>query len=110
LQLYSEYLHDSCFTIQPELEDVFHSYWMVSILVPSIDIRDTVRHSLASHGIETRPVFYPVHTMPMYKSSNQYYPIAEDIGARGINLPSFPGLTKKQIEYICTSLINSLSS
>jgi perosamine synthetase len=110
MHLYSEYLQDSCFTIQPELYDVFHSYWMVSILVPSIDLRDRVRLSLARDGIETRPVFYPVHTMPMYESINQCYPVAEDIGARGINLPSFPGLTSQNIKYICNSLINSISS
>jgi perosamine synthetase len=107
-ELYSRYLRDSGFTIQPELEGVFHTYWMVSVLVPNAESRDIVRQVLKRQGIETRPVFYPVHTMPMYASRYESHPVAEDIGARGINLPSFPGLTEEQIEEVCTLLKSAL--
>lgn len=84
--------------------DVFHSYWMCSILVPNAKDRDRLREELASAGIETRPLFYPIHTMPMYADKFQRHIIAEDLGWRGINLPSYPGLTSTQLEKIIKSV------
>ncbi|GAB4284207.1 MAG: hypothetical protein Fur0025_14760 [Oscillatoriaceae cyanobacterium] len=55
----------------------------------------SIREHLAQSGIETRPVFYPVHTMPMYSQKYQKYQVAEDIGWRGINLPSYPDLSEE---------------
>ncbi len=104
-ELYQDLLKDTNFKVHPEIGDVFHSYWMVSILVSQATQRDTVREHLAQAGIETRPVFYPVHTMPMYSQKYQKHQVAEDIGWRGINLPSYPDLSEEQIEYICDTLI-----
>jgi perosamine synthetase len=56
-------------------------------------------------GIETRPVFYPVHTMPMYASKFQIFNIAENIGCRGINLPSWPGMADDEINFVIESII-----
>lgn len=108
--LYSNLLEDSEFLIQPESGDVFHSYWMVSVLVPDANLRDFIRDTLADLGIETRPVFYPVHTMPMYSRIHRHHPVAEDISSRGINLPSFPGLTDEQVTYVSDSLRASLNN
>jgi perosamine synthetase len=103
-ELYRELLYDTNFKVHPEVGDVFHSYWMVSILVSQANQRDAVRENLSEAGIETRPVFYPVHTMPMYTQKYQKHQVAEDIGWRGINLPSYPDLSPEQIDYICDSL------
>ncbi|MBD2197810.1 MULTISPECIES: DegT/DnrJ/EryC1/StrS family aminotransferase [Calothrix] len=106
--LYKELLQNTEFKVHPEIGDVHHSYWMVSILVSQASQRDRIRQNLAQAGIETRPVFYPVHTMPMYSHKYQRHKVAEDIGWRGINLPSFPDLTEQEIVYICDCLKNSL--
>ncbi|AFW95341.1 DegT/DnrJ/EryC1/StrS aminotransferase [Anabaena sp. 90] len=103
-ELYKELLKDTEFKVHPEVGDVFHSYWMVSILISQANQRDTVREHLSEAGIETRPVFYPVHTMPMYTQKYQKHQVAEDIGWRGINLPSYPDLSPEQIDYICNNL------
>lgn len=105
---YKELLKDTVYKVHPEVGDVFHSYWMVSILVPQVEQRDSVREHLAQAKIETRPVFYPVHTMPMYSQKYQLHKVAEDIGWCGINLPSYPGLTEEQVEYICKTLISCM--
>ncbi len=81
--------------------DVKHTYWMCSILVDKAENRDLLRDKLKEAGIETRPLFYPVHMMPMYAEKFRLHPIAEDISLRGINLPSYPQLTKEQVDYIC---------
>jgi len=77
-----------------------HSHWMVSALVPRPEQREPLRQALATAGIETRPVFYPVHTMPMYSNQFRRHPVAEDLAWRGINLPSYPGLKDEQIDAI----------
>lgn len=75
---------------------VVHTHWMCSILVPHPADRDPLRAELAAAGVETRPLFSPVHTMPMYSHRFRKYPVAEDLGRRGINLPSYPDLTREQ--------------
>ncbi len=104
-KLYKENINNPIITFHDEIGDVVHSYWMFSILVNNSSKRDELRDFLELHGIETRPVFFPVHTMPMYSSKFQKYEVAELIGWRGINLPSFPLLNKEDIIYI-TNLIN----
>jgi perosamine synthetase len=106
-ELYKELLKDTAYKVHAEVGDVFHSYWMVSILVDRADRRDMVRDCLTDAGIETRPVFYPVHTMPMYAQKYQRHKTAEDIGWCGINLPSYPDLQAEQISYICQELKKS---
>lgn len=78
-----------------------HSYWMVSILVEDAADRDALRASLKEDGIETRPLFYPLHQMSMYAAPGQNFPVADDISSRGINLPSYPALMRDDITYIC---------
>jgi len=84
--------------LQPEMPWAKNVFWMVSVLTPKKD-RDKLMKHLLDNGIDSRPFFYPAHIMPIYKE-NKKYPTAEDIAARGINLPSFPELTKKEIEKI----------
>ena len=78
-------------------------FWMYSILVPA-NKRDGLIEYLKEKGIETRPFFYPAHILPMYKEKKESYPVAESLGASGINLPSFPELTLKEIDYIMTKI------
>ena len=106
--LYKKLLHKSQLHVHDEVGDVYHSYWMVSILVPSANQRDPLREKLSEAGIETRPLFYPVHTMPMYSLKYQRHVNAEDIACRGINLPSYPDLSNEQVQYICNTLLESI--
>jgi perosamine synthetase len=92
--------------VHREVGDVFHTYWMFSILVEDEIDRDALRNHLEALGIETRPLFYPAHTMPMYAENNHRYPIAENLGRRGINLPSWPMLEESQVEWICSAIGN----
>jgi perosamine synthetase len=85
-----------------------HSYWMYSVLLPE-NQRDKICQGLSEHGIETRPTFYPVHTMPMY-ANNGNFPVADELGRRGINLPSWPDLKQNHIDYIADQLGNQLKT
>jgi perosamine synthetase len=83
-----------------------HAFWMYTIrLLDSIDKqRDQVMQELDMLGIETRPVFYPMHVMPPYQEPSGSYPRAELCGARGINLPTHANLTEQDLDYIVAAL------
>jgi len=103
-KLYNELLKE--LPVFPHLEhpDVFHTYWMYSILVDSVSTRKELREYLASSGIETRPTFYPVHTMPMFAHQYHKFPVAEDIAIRGINLPSWSHIPEDSVRYVCEQI------
>ena len=90
--------------VHAEAPGTKHSYWMTSLLVQKAELRDPLRKHLSQAGIETRPLFYPVHTMPMHSRSFRRHPVAEDLAWRGINLPSFPGLSDQQVDQICSEI------
>ena len=75
-----------------------HSFWMVSMLVDSADVRPRLRAALADGGVETRPTFVPAHRLPMYaRDGGRRHPVADGLGERGINLPSWPGLADDDV-------------
>ena len=88
-------------TFQTVAETDTSSCWMTSATFQTCELRDRVRKELREHGIETRPIFYPINSMPMYKEGTGSTPVAEDISCRGINFPSWPELSKSQLEEIC---------
>jgi len=88
---------------QIEAQDITHSHWMCSMLVRTEKERDGLRHHLSTHGIETRPLFYPAHMMPHFKEHTSY-PVAENLSQRGLNLPSWPGLTDVELATIATTV------
>ena len=94
-------------TLPPELPWAQNVYWMYSVVVEDEFglARDEVRGRLQAAGIDTRPFFYPVHILPMYQTS-QSLPVAEDLGRRGLNLPSGATLTPEQIDYVCDTLLS----
>lgn len=100
---YMELLKGAHVAWQHEQSDTYHSYWMFSILTNNTSERDGLREYLRARNIETRPVFYPVHTMPMYKIRDDF-PVADTLASRGINLPSWPDLKHKDIVYITSHI------
>ncbi|HVP24731.1 MAG TPA: DegT/DnrJ/EryC1/StrS family aminotransferase [Methanomicrobiales archaeon] len=85
-------------------------YWMYSIVVTNEFgmSRETLMDGLATRGIETRTFFVPVHEQPVCTGmglfAGEHYPVAEDIGRRGLYLPSGSGLTNDEIAYVCTAI------
>ena len=101
-KLYKEGLKDltetNKITLHPEMPWAKCSYWIYSVLIENgygIEINRLIEN-LEVGKIDTRPFFYPINTMPPYKSS-EIFPIAEEISKKGISLPSSINLTKEDI-------------
>ena len=86
-------------------------FWMYNIFLREGDAerRDAVMAHLDAQGIETRPVFYPMHVLPPYREDSRY-PVADLWAQRGINLPTHRRLRKDQIERIAAALRDALQS
>ncbi len=103
---YHDFFKNTHVKTHREMSNTTHSYWMNSVLFDcDARQRDEFRVKLERKGIETRPLFYPVHTMPMYSHKYESHPVAENISRRGFNIPSYPGLTDSELKYICDSIL-----
>lgn len=103
-ELYNLYLgKDSRIILPPENFWSKNVFWMYTIIFDEEKIRidrDELIQLLYKNSIESRPIFYPIHTMPPYYTSKPY-PVAELFSRNGISLPSYPGLCKESMERIC---------
>ncbi len=85
-------------------------FWMYNIFLRDGDEhkRDRVMSRLDEMGIETRPVFYPMHVLPPYRE-NAVFPVADLWAQRGINLPTHQDLTQDDVQRIAEGLKRALA-
>ena len=62
---------------------------------------EAMRICLDAAGIESRPLWKPMHLQPVYKDAPAYENgVSEDLFKRGLCLPSGPMVTDEDVEYI----------
>jgi perosamine synthetase len=86
-----------------ELPDTKSSFWMCSIIVDDPLVCRPLRDWLRAANVETRPLFHPCHTLPHFRV-DESFPVAQSLSARGVNLPSFPELSRETVNGICESI------
>ncbi len=108
---YNEALRDltNRIVLPTQAPNTKHVYWMYTIFLREggEQQRDEIMRQLDVAGIETRPVFYPMHVMPPYAEETTY-PIADTWSPRGINLPTHQDLTREDVGRIAASLKSAL--
>lgn len=96
--------------VHKESDGTIHSYWLTSIILDQgfEAHRDGLMAFLEKNDIESRPFFYPAHTLPMYEhlAEKTVFPLSNSYSHRGINLPSWPGLLDEQVKEICNCIKN----
>jgi perosamine synthetase len=95
-------------TVEPWAD---HAYWMYTIMLRDnvAKDRDQVMQDLEEVGIETRPVFYPMHVLPPYRDfAHGAFPRAELCSSRGISLPTHARLTERDLDRIVEALAASI--
>jgi perosamine synthetase len=99
---------DERFAFSPEAEWAESAYWMSSVVLRDtvVTARDEVADALRGEGVDTRPFFYPVHTLPPYVKlgAGREFPVADSLAARGLNLPSSALLSREDVDYVCDVL------
>lgn len=104
--LYNSLLKDvEGISLPPEMPWAKSIYWMYSVLVTDSYgmSRDKLAEKLKEKKIDSRPFFYPMHQLPIYKSEKAF-PVADDLSAQGLNLPSAPSLKKEDVERVCEAI------
>ncbi len=89
-----------------------HAYWMFTVLLPegTSQASDERIAAMEKLGIETRPAFPPMHTLPPYFERNGHYPVAEAIARRGISLPTWAGLSRADVVRVCAALERTIGA
>jgi perosamine synthetase len=79
-----------------------HAFWSYPIVLRDRVLieRDYLMSRLQTDGIETRPVFYPMHMLPPYREVSTRFPVAELLARRGITLPMHALLSREDVIYI----------
>ena len=100
-------------TWQAERDCARHANWLFTVVLDErVRLgRDGVMAGLARRGVETRPVFYPMHVLPPYREAAREdgdFPVADRIARRGLSLPTGAGLTRDDVAYVCDALRDCL--
>lgn len=70
--------------------------------------RDDLVRLLDADGIETRPFFIPLHTLPPYvdgwRRHGRPLPVTERLGATGMNLPTYPQLADQDLARVAAAI------
>lgn len=114
-KVYNEALEQFEYFQRPvEHAGTVHSYWLYTFLVkPEAPFnRDELMQFLGTKGIETRPVFYPMHIMPPYVSFGKAKNLrnSQVISDCGISFPSSVNLSEMELVYITKMLREFLYS
>lgn len=108
--IYADALRDNPVVIvHNNPDDTFNSnYWLSTILLDDASpvSADDLRRKLASHNIETRLLWRPMHMQPVYKDAPAYVnSVSERLFDHGLCLPSSTTLSDEQIQHVA-QLIN----
>lgn len=87
-----------------------HAMWVYVIrAIQQNEMRERIQFALSQNQIETRRCFYPVSSMPPYKSCrrssdlyNSYF-----LSRNGLVLPSHPTLKNEEIDQICEVILKN---
>jgi perosamine synthetase len=89
--------------------------WFVFVVqLPRGVDRDGAVRSLAEHGVQSKPYLPAIHLMSFYRERFGHregeFPVCEDVAARSLALPFFPGMGAAQVERVSESLRRYLES
>ena len=64
-------------------------------------------------GIETRPLWKPMHLQPLYQGMPYYFstePVSEKLFRAGVCLPSGPRVSEEEVRFICERILTSIEA
>ena len=98
------------FQMNPEPDYVKNSVWMPTVVFNhSLNVnRDKLMIYLKEQGIDSRPFFYPLSSLPMFEEKKENK-IAYDLYSRGINLPSHHELTRDDASFVHATILKFIS-
>lgn len=105
-ELYMQRLGKSSFIKFQKFPAESYNYSYMPVLFEDENQLLAVVKKLNEHDIYPRRYFYPALNTVKAVSEYENFPVAEDLASRILCLPLFYTLKKKDIEYICSLIIN----
>ncbi|MFL6197463.1 MAG: DegT/DnrJ/EryC1/StrS family aminotransferase [Thermoanaerobaculia bacterium] len=87
--------------------------WLFSAVLPDHagPVRDEVMARLRQSGVDSRPFFYPCHTLPPYLQGRPAEcPNAEWLAERGLSLPTWVGMTREHVRRVSQAFVEVLEA
>ena len=114
-EIYNEKLNQYSFLQLPiEKTNTFNTYWLYTFLVckKAPFSRDELMGFLNKNDIETRPVFYPLNIMPIYKeyALRDDFSVSFKISKQGLSLPSAVNLSRFEQNLIIARIVEFIDS
>jgi perosamine synthetase len=97
-------------TLNQEAATTKNAYWMVTAVFDPQVNKEHVIEELRRRNIDTRPFFYPLSSLPAYRSLGgperwqDRNPVSYDISSRGVNLPSGFNMTEALVERVVSAV------
>jgi perosamine synthetase len=109
---YTKLLRDiTGITLPPSAPWAENVFWLYTILIDdrvcNVD-RNFIIENLSKNGVETRPIFPPIHTQPIY-NTGQSLPVSEMLFQKGLCLPSSVNLQDEEIIKTVNIIKDSIS-
>jgi perosamine synthetase len=87
--------------------------WFVFVVqIPRGCDRDATVRALRARGVQSKPYLPAIHLMTYYRETFGHregeFPVCEDVAARSIALPFFPGLSEGQVARVADALREAL--
>jgi perosamine synthetase len=96
----------------PDRDGNVRGWFVYVVQVPHGHDRDEVVRALREHGVQSKPYLPAIHLMTYYRETFGHrpgeFPVCEDVAARSLALPFFPGMTDGQVERVATALAQVL--
>lgn len=83
------------------------NYWLNTItLDPSLDVScETISQVLDAVGVESRPLWKPLHLQPVFKNAPRYLNgVSEKLFSSGLCLPSGPSVSEEDVRFIVDTI------
>lgn len=101
-------------SLMPQASYGLHTNWLSCFLIEPQTFglsRDELMHRLDRSGIETRPVWKPMHLQALYQDCEVYGgSVAEHLFRHGICLPSSSNLSWQEQEYVIQQIRSSVGA
>lgn len=113
-EIYNQYLEQDKFKIIKPIEGSSFVPFRIAIVFDEILQKEKTEKELSINGVETRTFFYPLDMQPYFKRRKRLFYLRKrdsvtlSLYNKGICLPSYVGLSKKEIIYICKVINESI--
>lgn len=98
---YGKLLADADCEARPVAEWADYSCWLHTVTVAN---RHDVLAYMRERGVDTRAIWPPLSTQPLFGTSKDPFPVAESVASRAMWLPTFSGMASSDIEFVAQTL------